>query len=393
MKLIPPKLLLLALLAIICLLPSVLWAQPYSPLVPVPPQTRVGCSSWADYDGDGDPDLLYAGLDSSGGLRTRLYALNGAMLTEDLSQSFPPLLNAASAWADFDGDGDLDLALAGDSARMHPLLCIFRNNAGTLTRLALGLPGLSHPDLKWADLDQDGDLDLVAAGWNPARFSHGLWIRNLGGGQFSASGVPELEGLDLPRLAVGDLDGDGRVDVALSGSRRQSGPVLHVLRNLGGWNFDDLPIQVPGTADGSLAFGAHNLNAGLELLVSGHAPAPSLAIGTLAFGQVQPVPHNLPALSNGDAVWLDFDQDGDRDVVLAGRIDGVPQTRIYRREPTGFVLHQPAAGLPALYQVRLQVLDWDVDGHADIYLSGLGPGDIPTHRLLTFNPTTQNYQP
>lgn len=276
---------------------------------------------------------------------------------------------------------------------MHPLLCIFRNDGGLLTRLSLGLPGLSTPALAWADLDQDGDLDLVAAGWNPYGFSQTFFLRNLGGGQFTVEGMTELMGLDLPRLAVGDLDGDGKVDVAASGTRRHGGPALRILRNLGGWNFSAMPLLLPATADGSLALGTHNLNAGLELLVTGHAPAPALAIGTVFAGQVQTEAHNLPALTHGDALWLDFDLDGDRDVVMAGRIDGVPQTRIYRREPTGFVLHQPAAGLPALYQVRLQVLDWNLDGKPDLYVSGQTAGDQPVNRLLTFNTSTQNYQP
>jgi hypothetical protein len=65
---------------------------------------------WGDYDGDGDPDLLVGGEEFS--RPTKLWRNNGATFG-DASSIFSPALPVVSGadWADYDSDGDLDLAV------------------------------------------------------------------------------------------------------------------------------------------------------------------------------------------------------------------------------------------------------------------------------------------
>jgi hypothetical protein len=73
-----------------------------------------GDAAWGDYDGDGDLDLVVAGCDDScSTYMTRLYRSDGGTFV-DVDAGLPGVYSgAALAWGDYDGDGDLDLALAG----------------------------------------------------------------------------------------------------------------------------------------------------------------------------------------------------------------------------------------------------------------------------------------
>jgi len=143
---------------------------------------------WFDSDGDGDEDLLVASGSSelppsSSALLDRLYENDG---TGALSRKesfyfsgrygFEP--TGAIAAADFDNDDDIDLFIG---ARLRPFAYgipadghLFLNDgSGTFTeqtdRLAPALRDLGMiTDASWADLDTDGDLDLVVVGeWMP----------------------------------------------------------------------------------------------------------------------------------------------------------------------------------------------------------------------------------
>ena len=67
-------------------------------------------------------------------------------------------------WADFDNDGDLDLALSG-AADGTLVLQLYRNESGVFEQQPIDvLVGISFSSLAWADIDTDGDLDLASTG-------------------------------------------------------------------------------------------------------------------------------------------------------------------------------------------------------------------------------------
>ena len=86
--------------------------------------TGVGDASidWADYDGDNDPDLLIAGQ-SSDGLFTRLYRNDAGSFTVVPNTPFIPISLGKVLFGDYDGDQDPDLLLTGQQQRRkrhHP---------------------------------------------------------------------------------------------------------------------------------------------------------------------------------------------------------------------------------------------------------------------------------
>lgn len=121
--------------------------------------------AWADYDGDGDLDL-FVGFR---GAPNRLYRNDGGHFTDVAPEMGldDPWETRAAAWGDYDDDGDPDL-LVGFRPEDGPPNRLYRNDGpGTpftdvAPALGLDLVGNSRQP-SWLDVDGDGDLDLFMA--------------------------------------------------------------------------------------------------------------------------------------------------------------------------------------------------------------------------------------
>ncbi|NLH51180.1 MAG: CRTAC1 family protein [Myxococcales bacterium] len=161
---------------------------------------------------------------------------------DDTDAAGLPRTNARPAWADYDNDGDPDLLLAGS--------LLYRNNGdGTFTDVteAAGLAGLPGSGGLWADFDNDGNLDIyVATSAYEVYYNHIL--RNNGDGTFAditltAFGGEELLNYESTEgLGLGDYDRDGYVDVYAGAYERESlgaCPFDKFFRNNGDLTFVD----------------------------------------------------------------------------------------------------------------------------------------------------------
>lgn len=171
-----------------------------------------------DLDGDGDLDLVFASVDRESAI---LWNQGGLKFTEEpLDDRFTRGVNIV----DVDGDGRLDITFTHRGLRS---VSYWRNSdsGGQGAAFAPGdLPGVSAPaySMGWADLNQDGALDLVTGSYNVDLRQNGMdlvELENHAGVYYyeNQAGVflPHRLALDAETLSVGllDLDGDGRLDV------------------------------------------------------------------------------------------------------------------------------------------------------------------------------------
>jgi hypothetical protein len=128
--------------------------------------------SWADYDTDGDLDMALAGYWTlAHGPILKIYRnTNGSFADSNtLFPGFPSgaygIQNAALAWGDYDNDGDPDLAVSGIVNNTDQLISrIYRNDGGSFVDIQAGLLAVTSGSLDWGDYDNDGDLDLLLIG-------------------------------------------------------------------------------------------------------------------------------------------------------------------------------------------------------------------------------------
>jgi photosystem II stability/assembly factor-like uncharacterized protein len=133
-------------------------------------------SAWADYDGDQDLDLLLvnvAPLTDEGFIRRYRNEGNGTFVGEDILGGLT-IEHGEAQWGDYDGDGDLDILVVGnvkeiDSTYNPMALRIYRNDDENYVPVDVidCIPCEGWFDLTaatWADYDSDGDMDILLAG-------------------------------------------------------------------------------------------------------------------------------------------------------------------------------------------------------------------------------------
>jgi len=150
-----------------------------------------------DFNGDGIPDVAVPG---SSGIWLYIGKGGGVFNTGVLVTSVPNSAtgNVPLAVADFNGDGNLDLAVAyrTNGVQVNGFIVLFGNgNAAFQTPVFYG--GSSPSWLVADDLNGDGHPDIVASGAY-------IYLNN-GQGGFSA---PTLASLPGPEFAIGDVNGD-----------------------------------------------------------------------------------------------------------------------------------------------------------------------------------------
>jgi hypothetical protein len=363
--------------------PTLAVAQ-FTEINPNLPEKFLPCVAVGDYDGDGDLDVLVAASGSHDIPFSTIYKNTGGVFT-DSGIVLLGLSRATAAWGDFDGDGDLDLAMTGvqnNGAFTGPTRTrIYRNEGGTFTALPGSFLGVFGGNLAWGDYDGDGDLDLLVTGLTLTS-AEGVaatrLYRNEGGGVFTSVAHP-FPDCYSGAVAWGDYDNDGDLDVVITGSGSTGALVAGIWRNDGGGAFTNIGAPLPGMDLGFATWGDCDNDGDLDLLFGGNANDGWITrIYRNDGGTFTDANAGLQGLLWSSAAWGDYDNDGDLDAMIFG-YDAVGQTnvsRLYRNDAGTFV--DSGASFHQLYLGALSWLDYDNDGKLDLLLTGnaTGVGDI-----------------
>ncbi len=384
---------------------------------------QAGGVSLGDYDNDGDRDILVSGFDG-GACQLRVYTNTGggnfSATQIEVDGAGGGLCDGGVDWGDFDGDGDLDIVANGaltSAATATAQLRVYRNNGnGTFDATQIEVDalngGLTQGDVKWGDLDNDGDLDILVGGLDSAGARQIRIYKN--NGTFDANQI-EVDGagggLRDGIVDWGDFDGDGDQDLLVQGwTGAGSDSRIRVYRNNGNGTIDPNEIDVEPTVgtgiDGfngkhSAHWGDFDADGDLDILVEGVPGATTTSRELRVYknngnGTFDPVQIEVNGAgggnSRGAAQWGDIDNDGDLDILVHGltgaTAGGVAEIRAYINTGGGAftkVEVEPTAS-EDLYLGSLDVADYDADGDLDFVVSGrdtVGNNQLRVYRNLS----------
>lgn len=335
-------------------------------------------NAWADYDGDGDLDL-FVGFN---GTPNRLYRNDKGTFVDVAAQAGVADARAtrAVAWSDFDGDGDPDL-LVGFTPGAESLLKLYRNSGGKfsdVTREAgvvRDSGAVRQP--AFVDFDGDGDLDLFVAFRDRAN----VMFRNTNG---TFADVAGEVGLADKRKTVGavwfDYDEDGDLDLYAS---NMDGDANGLFRNDGA-TFTDV-AEAAGVAWGNRK-PSDPMNGTVRPCVADVDGDGHLDIATANYGpnglflnrgggQFQNVSPDwgFDIDSRYDAcAFADYDNDGKLDLYVNGTVGGTTSYRDYLfHQVNGRMVDVTPENIKALQADHgVQWADYDNDGDLDLALTG-----------------------
>ncbi len=340
-------------------------------------RASTGGVSWVDYDGDGDLDLFVAnGYDVSAEQSipqpNRLYQNQGAgRLVSVPSPLEEAGFSSGSAWGDFDNDGDEDVFIPNQSLQQNFL---FRNDAQRGFSLLEDSPVTTDSahsfSATWADVDNDGYLDLFVSNGGLSGPERNFLYRNQGNGTFTpiTQGPIVADSIQSKGAVWVDYDLDGDVDLFVPGAPNA------FFQNEGNWRFtkiNDLPFVTEPPllrSPESAAWGDYDNDGDFDLYVPYPIGEQNRLYKNEGNGQFRRINEGLPVLDGGyseHALWADFDHDGYLDLLVANW--GSPVV-LYMNRRDGQFERQVYGdlGTTVSFASSVAVGDYDNDGDLDI---------------------------
>ena len=288
-------------------------------------------------------------------------------------------------WGDYDNDGDLDLLIAGTTSSGRATK-LYRNRRGSFIDSGINFTGLDLASLDWGDYDNDGNLDVIIMGRGGSNSHNTLLYRGTGSGfQQVNTGLP---GLIAGSADWGDYDNDGDLDLLLTGRLSNLNNFAAVFRNVNG-KFTNIGAGLQGIRRGQSAWVDYDVDGDLDILLTGRIDE-TIDRRTMLYqnngGAFTEVADGLPDVDLSSIDWGDYDNDGDPDLLITGKSASVHIGRIYRNNSgTNTGTFTLVESLAAVEWSDARWGDYDNDGDLDILLTGRESNDNRLTRVYQNN--------
>ena len=222
----------------------------------------------------------------------------------------------------------------------------------------------------WGDYDNDGDLDIILNGVQSQGVHLSKIYRN-DSGIFSDINAG-LTGIWFGKTIWGDYDNDNDLDILLTGNPTSgsTGYISKIYRNDLGI-FTDINVAIDDVARCSAEWGDYDNDGDLDLIIAGRnnyghqiTKLFNNELGSFINTNIE-----FPGIDFSSISWGDYDNDGDLDIIMSGYDSASnPYTEIFRNDNASFT--NMNAGLLNLFSSSTEWGDYDNDGDLDILITG-----------------------
>jgi hypothetical protein len=284
------------------------------------------------------------------------------------------LRNGEISWGDINNDGKLDFVQTGNTIDSKATTRLFINTSSGFVEVQTDLPKIFEGRSDWGDYDNDGDLDLLIAG------SAGQLITRIYknvNGVLQWDNTIQLHGIDRGSVEWGDYDADGDLDILLSGQDTNSNSVTKIYRNNTGVFSEISSTGITGVSFGQASWVDFDSDGDLDVMicgVTGTAPNTGPRVTELYINTGTAFTHvfqdSFEALNYSSMDFGDYDNDGDLDILISGFTNSFTAfTAIYQNNGTSFDIVYDGT-LPKVLEGKVLWADTDNDGDLDIYIAG-----------------------
>lgn len=249
--------------------------------------------------------------------------------------SFLGLTQGASAWADYNNDGLMDLLITGGNnyfstsgGILNSITKLYQQNPDhSFSEVDKGFSQVSNGSAAWGDYNNDGLLDIVISGVTSYNLTDGkissratsLYKQN-NNNSFTYVSSANLPNVSSSAIAWIDYNNDGRLDLLITGYQAVDPRYLtRIYKNMGADTFEEQT----------------------EILFD------NIYLGSVAVG--------------------DYNKDGFSDVLISGYGDRVGSvTKLYKNNGEGLLLEQENVSLPISNSPAVKFMDYNNDGYPDI---------------------------
>jgi hypothetical protein len=309
--------------------------------------------------------------------------INGQVFTEITGTPFEDVASSSIAFADIDGDNDMDVLIAGAPSFAtfpSPISKLYTNDGDGVFSEVENTPfeGVFAPSVAFSDIDGDADMDILITGAiSPFTPPISKLYTNDGDGVFSEVENTPFEGVASSSIAFTDIDGDADLDVLITGNS-----ISKLYTNDGNGIFTEL-INTPfeGVSSSSIAFADIDGDFDMDVLITGDTAfswtAPSMPVSKLytndgngLFTEVAATPFD--GVHNSSIAFADIDGDNDLDVLITGDTSDLmqPISKLYKNDGSGIFTEVIDHPFIAVSTSSIAFADVDGDNDMDVLITG-----------------------